>query len=221
MNKASASPKPRRSYDNTLRAEHAQRTRERILEAAVQILSDPSRSGATMVDVARAAGVSEPTLYRHFGSKARLYEELDDHAQSHLGMPPFTAELDELPRHVVSLYRRFHENDALLRASLRTSFGNEMRRRGKARRFERLRDTMAKDTDHLDENEARAVAALVRVIIGFETFQRFVDELGVGPEEAANASSWAVETLTRRLREDRAVGRTSLRAEGEDEGGDR
>lgn len=37
------------------------------------VFSTGSYSGATTADIAREAGVSEPILYRHFGSKRELY----------------------------------------------------------------------------------------------------------------------------------------------------
>lgn len=47
--------------------------REAIVEAALRVFVAGSYSGATTSDIARAAGVSEPILYRHFGSKRDLY----------------------------------------------------------------------------------------------------------------------------------------------------
>jgi AcrR family transcriptional regulator len=39
----------------------------------MSVFSTGSYSGATTADIARAAGVSEPILYRHFASKRELY----------------------------------------------------------------------------------------------------------------------------------------------------
>jgi len=47
-------------------------TRERILEAAEDVLRRFGPAKATVVDVARALGVSHGTVYRHFPSKAAL-----------------------------------------------------------------------------------------------------------------------------------------------------
>ena len=47
--------------------------REAIVEAAQRVFAEGSYSGATTVEIARAAGVSEPILYRHFASKRELY----------------------------------------------------------------------------------------------------------------------------------------------------
>ena len=47
-------------------------TRERILEAAEDVLRRYGPSKANVVDVARALGVSHGSVYRHFASKAEL-----------------------------------------------------------------------------------------------------------------------------------------------------
>lgn len=49
-------------------------TREQILETAEDVLRRYGPSKATVVDVARALGVSHGTVYRHFASKADLQD---------------------------------------------------------------------------------------------------------------------------------------------------
>ncbi|HZR92009.1 MAG TPA: TetR/AcrR family transcriptional regulator [Gaiellaceae bacterium] len=44
-----------------------------LVEAGLRVFGEASYSGATTADIARAAGVSEPILYRHFPSKRALY----------------------------------------------------------------------------------------------------------------------------------------------------
>jgi AcrR family transcriptional regulator len=50
-------------------------TRERILEAAVQVFAEHGTRGATTRRIAAQAGVNEVTLFRHFGSKDELLRE--------------------------------------------------------------------------------------------------------------------------------------------------
>jgi len=47
--------------------------RQAIVEAALRVFIGGSYSGATTAEIAREAGISEPILYRHFGSKRELY----------------------------------------------------------------------------------------------------------------------------------------------------
>jgi AcrR family transcriptional regulator len=47
--------------------------RAALLDSACHVFSDGSYRGTTTAEIARAAGVTEPILYRHFPSKRALY----------------------------------------------------------------------------------------------------------------------------------------------------
>jgi AcrR family transcriptional regulator len=51
----------------------ADERRRAVLDAASQSFAGSSYRGATTADIAREAGITEPILYRHFGSKRDLY----------------------------------------------------------------------------------------------------------------------------------------------------
>src|SRR5213592_1288314 len=50
-----------------------------LVETAIRLFTDGSYRGTTTAEIARAAGVSEPILYRHFASKRELYLAALDH----------------------------------------------------------------------------------------------------------------------------------------------
>lgn len=47
--------------------------RKHLIETAIRLFTEGSYHGTTTAEIARAAGVSEPILYRHFASKQALY----------------------------------------------------------------------------------------------------------------------------------------------------
>lgn len=53
----------------------SERTRLRLLEAALDLLAERGYRGATTQEIARRAGVNELTLFRHFGTKEALLRE--------------------------------------------------------------------------------------------------------------------------------------------------
>jgi AcrR family transcriptional regulator len=65
-------------------------TREKLLKATMELVSEKGYLGATTREIARQAGVTELTLFRHFGSKERLFESL-------LSGYTFLPRLKELP----------------------------------------------------------------------------------------------------------------------------
>lgn len=48
-------------------------TRDRILEAALHLISERGYNGATTAEIARRAGVAEGTIYRYFKDKKELF----------------------------------------------------------------------------------------------------------------------------------------------------
>ncbi|MEW6162245.1 MAG: TetR/AcrR family transcriptional regulator [Nitrospirota bacterium] len=51
-------------------------TEEKLLEATLRLISEKGYLGATTREIAQEAGVTELTLFRHFGSKEKLFEEV-------------------------------------------------------------------------------------------------------------------------------------------------
>src|SRR6187402_2359986 len=62
-------------------------TPERILEAAEEVLRRYGPAKATVVDVARALGVSHGSVYRHFPSKAALRDAVVERWLARSGAP--------------------------------------------------------------------------------------------------------------------------------------
>lgn len=64
-------------------------TKKCLLEATLKLISEKGYRGATTRKIAQEAGVTELTLFRHFGSKEKLFKEL-------LGSYTFLPRLKEL-----------------------------------------------------------------------------------------------------------------------------
>jgi AcrR family transcriptional regulator len=64
----------RRKYHSPLRAEQAEQTRRRVLEAAFRLFVERGYGGTTVAAVAEQAGVSPETIYLSLGGKRGLLE---------------------------------------------------------------------------------------------------------------------------------------------------
>ncbi len=65
-----------KAYNSPLREEQARRTRERILSASRETFRDKGYGATTLADIAKAAGVAEPTVRATFKTKSNLVEHL-------------------------------------------------------------------------------------------------------------------------------------------------
>jgi AcrR family transcriptional regulator len=68
-------------------------TNEQLLRATLKLISEKGYLGATTREIAQEAGVTELTLFRHFGSKEMLFEEL---LKSYTFLPKLRELLPEL-----------------------------------------------------------------------------------------------------------------------------
>ncbi len=66
---------------------------EELLQAALKVVSEKGYLGATTREIARQAGVTELTLFRHFGSKEKLFGGL---LETHTFLPKLKELLAEL-----------------------------------------------------------------------------------------------------------------------------
>jgi AcrR family transcriptional regulator len=85
-------------------------TPERILEATEEVLRRYGPAKATVVDVARALGVSHGSVYRHFRTKAELRDAVTQRwlAEAHASLADIAAgqgpAADRLPRWLAELF---------------------------------------------------------------------------------------------------------------------
>jgi AcrR family transcriptional regulator len=68
-------------------------TRQRLLDATLKLISEKGYLGATTREIAQEAQVTELTLFRHFGTKEKLFEEL---LRNHTFLPRLKELLPEL-----------------------------------------------------------------------------------------------------------------------------
>ncbi|MBD2157859.1 TetR/AcrR family transcriptional regulator [Leptolyngbya sp. FACHB-16] len=86
-------------------------TRDRLLQAAIEVFSTEGYVGATTREIARVADVSEVTLFRHFQSKEQLLKAVVQHitglrTEAFLHTQEWTYDL----RHDLLYYAKLHDD---------------------------------------------------------------------------------------------------------------
>src|SRR5215475_7297392 len=132
MNDTKPAKSKRRAYRSPLRDERVIQTRERILEALVQVLARNGIAELSIPLVAREARVSIPSIYRYFSTKRDLFAALDDYAHSKGGFSFSqlfqTNMFDELAGIIPALFERWESIELTIVAVLRTRIGYDVRR---------------------------------------------------------------------------------------------
>jgi AcrR family transcriptional regulator len=187
------------AVQQTLRDEAEASTRERILQAFVECLDDLEDDEFSLALVARAANISERTLYRYFPNR----DELRGAAASRIHEKFFRfsgcADLDELP----SVYRaacvRFEDNPVLAKAMARyPRVGDRAAFREKVLEAHHrgLRDAVP----DLPEAQVRMVLGILACLDNVAAWVTMKEELGLSGSEIADAVEWALTTLVADLR---------------------
>jgi AcrR family transcriptional regulator len=92
----------------------ADRTRQRILDAATEEFAARGIAGARVDRIAEASGMSKPMLYAHFGAKDRLFDAVfAEHVIANGDRVPLTP--DDLPGYAMRLYDDYLADPALAR----------------------------------------------------------------------------------------------------------
>jgi AcrR family transcriptional regulator len=152
-----------RQYDNSLRRQQASTTRTRILEAVRDLLVEAPAS-LQIPEIAARAGVSEPTVYRHFPNRDALLDAAAGFVSAELGEPPQARTIDELPVVALAVARFFARNASWIRAAMTEPLARPLRSAGRRRRVEHMRRVIAPALAHLAPTERSVAAAAFATI---------------------------------------------------------
>jgi AcrR family transcriptional regulator len=188
----------RRRYESQLRGEQAEATRERILEALVRAMA-VGLASLSIPAVAREAGVSIPTVYRHFGSKAGLFDALGPYLARKAGLlpDPFPTSLDEIETAILEVDRNLDAMDPTLRAAMASPLGQEVRQAAMPARRTMHRAAIGRSAPDLAGDDLDRLADLSVVLLSSGTFRVLRDSLGLDVDVVADRTRWALRTLVR------------------------
>jgi AcrR family transcriptional regulator len=182
-----------RTYRSELRAQQAEETRARILDAAIRVMA----RGVPFVSipaVAREAGVSVATVYRHFATKRDLLAAVYPHSlrRAALNQPALPRSLDELRDGMRAYFEHVESFDDLARAAMASPASEEVRRLSMPDRlavFRRVADSVEPKLARFDRDR---VARLLVVLTASSAVRMWREQLGSTADEAADDLNWIV-----------------------------
>jgi AcrR family transcriptional regulator len=182
-----------RVYSSELRAQQVEDTRGRILDATVRVMARGIAS-VSIPAVAREAGVSIPTVYRHFGTKTDLLAAVYPHIERRAGfdtlVPPRS--IDGLRDGVRSIFERLESFDDLARAAMASPAADESRRLNMPDRLAMTRRLADSIVPALSEVDRDRIARLMVVLTASASLRMWRDHLGASVDQAADDVDWLV-----------------------------
>jgi AcrR family transcriptional regulator len=191
-----ASPNARTS----LRQRHMEQTRDLIFQALTDQLANGGFSDFNIPSLARQAGVSVRTIYRHFSSKDELLDELARWLDDRIALMPDATTVEDLEVLPQRLFRAFDVNETVFLAQSATPAGREVRARGRRRHIQLYGEVLQDLVAGLPAEEARGALAVVTYLLSMQAWRTMKEEFDMDGSESGKAVAWAVRTLLADLR---------------------
>jgi AcrR family transcriptional regulator len=160
----------------------------RVIATGMASLSIPA--------VAREAGVSVPTIYRHFGTKRALLAAVYPHAAHKAGLDTVADphSVDELRPMIHQLLERLDNLDDVARAAMASPGAAEVRHATMSTRYRRLRPIADSVEPQLATSDRDRITRLLAVVTASSSLRMWRDHLGLSVDEVAQEIDWIVRT---------------------------
>lgn len=180
----------------TLREEQVALTRRTIIDAVIELTSDPEAGPITVTEVSRRSGASPATIYRHFPNRDALVSAAAVERIVTWQPPEPEGDPEQVARdYLVSLWREQAANLPLARQATVTEGGRELRLR-RFRLYRTLEEQALSDAGFdPDEPEIRKLMACLATLSSAHAFLDLHDRQGLDVEAAVEAVLWGLMTL--------------------------
>jgi AcrR family transcriptional regulator len=200
--------KPRR-YHSPLRAAQAGETREAILRGVATWMQRKPNEKFTLDGIARLAGIERRTVFRHFPDKDALRAAFWEWVNRRILPRILPASLEELLEAPRTTFAGFDAEEALIRASLHTAAGRQMRLARVADRRRAFRGALREVSRSASAAERRNLECVAHALYSAAAWETMRDYTGVSGREAGAAVSWALTVLTDVVRQNAATRNSS------------
>ncbi len=192
---------PGRAYDGTLRRERAAATRERIVTAGSELI----RSGSvrdwkrmTVRAVAGRAGVSERTVYRHFGNERRLAGAVMHRLEQEAGIDLAGMKLGDVAKVATQILEHVSSYPLDPRPPLDPTLLDANRRQKDA-----LLGAVVARTPGWSGDHQVVAAAMFDVLWSVASYERLVGDWQLDPDDAVRGVSWVIGLVEQAVRDGR------------------
>src|SRR5919202_5890194 len=192
-----------RKYNMTRRAKRQEETRQRIVEATVELHQSVGMARTTISAIAQKAGVQRLTVYRHFPDERALFDACSGH-WSAANPPPDPASWtqigapeERLRSALAEVYAYYHRTEPMLANIIRDAQVHPLTREMAEpffQHFDRMRYVLATGWGIDDERLGLLLAALGHAL-DFQTWRSLVRRQGLSDEQAVGVMIGMVRSL--------------------------
>jgi AcrR family transcriptional regulator len=191
---------PKRRYDNTLRRERANETRERIVTAGAELVRQSSIRdwrGVTISAVAERAGVNERTVYRHFVNERGLRDAVMQRLEAAVGIRLDELRLGDIADAAAGIVRHVATYARDLGPPLDPTLAEAGRRQHVA-----LLGAVTEHTPTWRDDDRALAAAMLDLQWSVSSYERLARDWGLDAEEAVRGLTWVIGLIEAAIRDD-------------------
>jgi AcrR family transcriptional regulator len=196
-----------RKYEQQLRAESAEETRRRILDAVAQRLRDAPTEPLSLDQVAKLARVARSTIYLIFGSRAGLFDAFTQDLADRTGLARLTEAVanpdarKHLREGIAAGCKMYTEDLVVYRVLFSMNHLDPASAGGAVERMEQRRaggmaylaKRLAEDSVLRDDVTIEQAIDLLWVLCSFETFDALYTDRDKSLDEAVQLIAWTAE----------------------------
>jgi AcrR family transcriptional regulator len=197
----------RGKYNLKARAERYQQTRQRIVEATVELHRTAGPVRTTITDIAKRAGVERQTVYNHFPDELSLFKACSAHNRA-LNPPPDPEPWKLIPdseqrlrRALAEVYAYYRRNEQMLANVTRDAQANPNTRKvlePRVKHQERMHDALAAGWEQGDKRRRRRfLYGALWMALEFQTWHTLARQQGFADDEMVELMVGMVRCLMR------------------------
>jgi AcrR family transcriptional regulator len=177
----------------TLREMHREQTRDLIIEGLIKVMAENAVTW-TVPDVARAAGVSTPTVYRYYRTKDELVQGLGAFVARKVGFA--VAGPPRSPQALAALARQSfiaaEQAGEALRFAAVSELAQDVRQQAAPARLRMIEEALAPVRDRFTPADWERLTRIILVLVSSAMIRALDDYLGLSGAAAADIVAWAI-----------------------------
>jgi len=200
--------KSRKAYESPTRKEHAELTRQKIVQALMDLMVDERPATIAIPAVAKRANVSVRTVYHYFPTKDALFDALPEAARNRGSLEiedPTSPK--ELAARAHEAFAYFERNDSLFNALRASEAAERVVPELDRRALARASKAVSPLVDDLDEASLDKLTGLIGLLVSYDAYRTLTRRYELSKEDAADAIAWTITTIADRAKRTKRVGR--------------
>lgn len=202
--KSPRKPKKARDYNNDKRSEKSNLNRQKIIELYVNLLVEANGQDVPLQMLAKKSKTSMRTLFRFFGDKESLNNEIDNYLGQYLNSVSDNLNKMKFDEYSEYSYKVFDQYEKLFKAYLYTNFGQKSRLLFR----KKFNDMLVQKVSHemgIEPNPSELMKIYFVVsLVNANIWKDIKDSFEVSGTDISSTIRWATETLLNNIKSQKA-----------------